>query len=107
MPETLSGDAIFHLLVNAEAKSEIRISKSETSSERNISQTGKIPNTESQGNLFGILRFLTIWICFEFRIWNSTCRILIYHGDGLDFDHHFRPCQRFDADQCAGGIATF
>ena len=47
--------------------------------------------------------FLNIWICFEFRIWEFICRILVHHGDGLDLDHHFRPCQFFDADQRAGG----
>jgi hypothetical protein len=49
-------------------KSEIRISKSETNSDTNKSQIGKIQNLESEGNLFGILQILSIWICFEFRI---------------------------------------
>jgi hypothetical protein len=41
-------------------KSEIRISKSETNSERKKSQIGKIQNTESEGSLFGILPILVI-----------------------------------------------
>ena len=45
-------------------KSEIRISKeaprTETNSETNKSQIGKIQNTESKGSLFGILHILVI-----------------------------------------------
>jgi hypothetical protein len=52
-------------------KSEIRISKeaprTETNSETNKSQIGKIQNIESEGSLFGILYILVIGDCFEFR----------------------------------------
>jgi hypothetical protein len=40
--------------------SEIRISKSETNSETDKSQIGKIQNTETEGSLFGILQILII-----------------------------------------------
>ncbi|HEY3167319.1 MAG TPA: hypothetical protein VGK57_08830, partial [Candidatus Binatia bacterium] len=43
-----------------ESKSEIRSSKSETNSETNKSQIGKIQNTESEGSWFGILPILLI-----------------------------------------------
>jgi hypothetical protein len=39
---------------------QIRISKSETNSETNKSQIGKIQNIETEGSLFGILHILVI-----------------------------------------------
>jgi len=45
---------------NQQNKSKIRISKSETNSETNKSQIGKIQNTESEGSLFEILDILVI-----------------------------------------------
>ena len=51
---------------NQRKKSEIRISKSETNSETNKSQIGKIQNTESAGSPFGICLILVISNRFEF-----------------------------------------
>jgi hypothetical protein len=45
---------------NEQNESKIRISKSETNSEKNQSQIGKIQNTESERSLFGILPVLVI-----------------------------------------------
>jgi len=45
---------------NQRNKSEIRISKSETNSETNKSQIGKIQNTESEGSLVEISHILVI-----------------------------------------------
>src|SRR5918993_3088420 len=50
------------------AKSEIRISKSETNRGQNKSQTRKTQNLESDSASFAFCSVWIIWICFEFRI---------------------------------------
>jgi hypothetical protein len=54
----------------------IRISKSETNSEKNQSQIGKIQNTESQRSLFGTLLILVIWIVLHFGFRASNFFVL-------------------------------
>jgi hypothetical protein len=51
-----------------ELKSEIRSSKSETNSETNKSQIGKIQNTESEANWLEFYIFWSFGYCFELRI---------------------------------------